>query len=472
MSESRVHAFVDDVLGDRDATEIAQLIARHEVSATEVIEAAIARAEKVNAELNAIETADFDRALLSVVNPVRGPFSGVPTFIKDNTDVAGLPTGHGSEAVTPKVATADAQIARMVRNTGLVTLGKSTLPEFGLNATTEYMTRPPTRNPWNPAYSSGASSGGAAALVAAGVVPIAHANDGGGSIRIPAACCGIVGLKPTRGRFPVGPTERLMPVNIAVEGVITRSVRDTARFYQAAERTYAAPDMPEIGRVEGPGSKRLRVGVVYDSINGALTDDDTRAVVLDTVNLLTSLGHEVIEMDPPVHPKFEEDFTTYWKLLGFVLRRFAGQVYGVSIDAKKFDGLTRGLAADYPRNAHKTAATVIRLRRSATDYARVFRNWDVVISPVLAHSVPEIGWLSPALPFDVLFPRLLQYVAFTPLNNACGAPAVSLPLGTSSTGLPIGVQFAAAHGAERTLLELAYELEEAQPWQRITAPID
>ena len=467
MSDARVHAFVDDVLGDFDATGIAELVATKQVSPREVVEASIARAEKVNGELNGIATADFERALLSVVQPRGGAFSGVPTFIKDNTDAAGLPTGHGSEAITPKLAKKDAPTTRIFRDLGFVVLGKSTLPEFGLSMSTEFMTRPPTRNPWNPAYSSGASSGGAAALVAAGVVPIAHANDGGGSIRIPAACCGLVGLKPTRGRFKPGHTERVMPVNIAVEGVVTRSVRDTARFYEAAERTYAAPKMPAIGRVDGPGSRRLRIGVVFDSITDTVTDPETRAVLTEIVELLTSMGHEVVEMRPPVPDKFEEDFVAYWKFLGFMLRHFASQIYGVKVDAEKFDGLTKGLASSFPHVAHRAPLGFRRLHRSDREYARSFREWDVVLSPVLARTVPELGWLSPTQPFDVVFPRLREIVAFTPLNNATGGPAVSLPLGLSGGGLPIGIQLSGAHGAERLLLELAYELEEARPVARI-----
>ncbi|MDT4939080.1 MAG: amidase, partial [Pseudonocardiales bacterium] len=202
-----MHAFGDDVLGDLDGTALARLIVAREVSAVEVIEAAIARAEQVEPALDAVQVTDYERARASARQPRPGPFGGVPTFVKDNTDVAGLPTSHGSEAFRGNVAKADAPFTTMLTGLGLVSLGKSRLPEFGLNASTEFMTQPPTRNPWNPAYSSGASSGGAAALVAAGVVPLAHANDGGGSIRIPAACCGLVGLKPTRGRVAPGPTE-------------------------------------------------------------------------------------------------------------------------------------------------------------------------------------------------------------------------------------------------------------------------
>jgi amidase len=190
---SRVHAFRDDVLGDLDATGVAELVADKQIKPREAAEAALARVEAVSA-LDAVEHLDAERALEAADRDASGVFGGVPTFVKDNVDVAGWPTGNGSEAYTPALARSDSDFVRMWSAQGLTYLGKSRLPEFGFSATTEFMTRPPVHNPWNPAYSSGASSGGSAALVAAGAVPIAHANDGGGSIRIPAAACGLVGL--------------------------------------------------------------------------------------------------------------------------------------------------------------------------------------------------------------------------------------------------------------------------------------
>ncbi|MCW2832041.1 MAG: amidase, partial [Aeromicrobium sp.] len=222
---SRVHAFRDDALGDLDSVGVAAAVAGGEVSAREVAEAAIARAALVNPTLNAIQLADFERALAAADRPASGLFSGVPTFVKDNTDVAGLPTDRGSLAVRARPAVANAPFTDQFLSAGFTMLGKSTMPEFGFNASTEYETLPPTRNPWHTGYSAGASSGGAAALVASGVVPIAHANDGGGSIRIPAAACGLVGLKPTRDRVvPAVETARL-PLDIISNGVVTRTVR-------------------------------------------------------------------------------------------------------------------------------------------------------------------------------------------------------------------------------------------------------
>jgi amidase len=469
-----VHAFGDDALGDLDATALAASIAAGERSAAEVVEAAIARAEKVG-ELDAIQVSDYDRARATARGSVPGVFSGVPFIVKDNVDVAGLPTNHGSEAFRGRVARADSPIAALLAGLGLVNLGKSRLPEFGLNASTEYMTQPPVRNPWHTDYSAGASSGGSAALVAAGVVPIAHANDGGGSIRIPAACCGLVGLKPTRGRIDSGPVSRIMPVDIISEGLVSRTVRDSARAYAGLERQYRAAALPPIGLVEGPAKRRLRVGVLFDSIAPVKTDDETRATVAATADLLAELGHDVFELDPaqlPITARFADDFGVYWGVLATALWAFGNRIYHVDLDRSKLDGLTRGLARHYRRHAWKTPAVLARLRATSRTYRRIAQTADVVLSPVLAHTTPRLGYLSPTLPFDVLFQRLNDYAAFTPYHNAAGAPALSLPLGTSANGLPIGVHLSGAHGDERTLLELGFELEEARPFRRIQDPPD
>ena len=316
----RVHAFGDDALGDLDATGVASAIESGDISAVEAVDAAIARAGAVNARLNAIETPDFDRARLRAHSPGVGVFAGVPTFVKDNTDVAGLPTDHGSLAINSTPAHSNAGFTDQLLSTGLISLGKSTMPEFGFNASTEFETLPPTCNPWNTEFSSGASSGGSAALVAAGVVPIAHANDGGGSIRIPAATCGLVGLKPTRGREIFDAHASSMPVNIVSNGVLTRTVRDTAAFLAQVERYRPAPQLRPVGLVEGPAKRRLRIGLVMRSLPGIPVDEDTRKAVENTARILADLGHSVREIGLPLPEKellaFQDDFQHYWSLLG------------------------------------------------------------------------------------------------------------------------------------------------------------
>lgn len=463
-----VHAFTDDVLADLDATAIADRIRRGDISALEAAEAAIARARRLQPLINAIELETFESALRAAreAGPGQGAFAGVPTFIKDNTDVQGLPTRQGSAAIPARPAPATGAYARQLLSTGLNVLGKSTLPEFGFNASTEFMHRAPTRNPWHTDFSSGASSGGAAALVAAGVVPIAHANDGGGSIRIPAAACGLVGLKPTRDRHLNAESVQSLPVNIVSEGVVTRSVRDTANYMAAIEQYWRNPKLKPVGRVEGPGTRRLRIGLVVDSITGP-SDAETRATVLETARLLQSLGHDVFEIPLPIDEQFADDFSIYWGMLSFLVSTFGKQVIHPDFDKRKLDNLSVGLAALYRKNLLKTPFVLYRLKKLAQRYAATFDTLDVVLSPVLAHTTPELGHLSPAQDFDALFERLTRYVAFTPLNNAAGGPALSLPMGASAQGLPIAVHLSANHGDERTLLELAFELEAAKPFRRI-----
>ncbi|WP_336081893.1 amidase [Nocardia sp. SSK8] len=456
---SRVHAFTDDALAADDAVELARRVAAREVSPAELAAAAVARAERVDPELHAV-AASYDRPRRGAA----GVFTGVPTYLKDNVDAAGLPTQNGSAAYRAPVAARDGAVARQLLSTGVTVLGKSRLPEFGLNASTEFDGAEACRNPWDPGYSVGASSGGAAALVAAGVVPIAHANDGGGSIRIPAACAGLVGLKPSRGRLVDAESRRFMPINLVGEGVVTRTVRDTAAFFAAAERHHRDPRMPAIGMVTGPARRRLRVGLLLDSPTGATVDAETRAAVELTASLLEDAGHRVDSAEMPVSPGFVGDFLRYYALLADLVTTTGPLALDRSWNTARADGLTRGLRAHHRRSLHRMPATLRRLRAVAGTYASWLTKHDVVVSPVLAHTTPRLGHLAPTVPFDELIDRLIGYVSFTPLHNVAGTPAISLPMGLSVAGLPIGVQLSAAYGDERTLLELAYLLESAHPF--------
>lgn len=467
-AQVRVHAFGNDVLAEHDGVGLAALIRSGELGAREVAEAAIARVRKVNPVLNAVELARFEQALEEAGNPADGPFAGVPAFIKDNLDVAGLPTRHGARAFTPPRARKNDPFVSMFLDQGFTLLGKTSLPEFGFSPSTEFQDDEPTRNPWHTGYSSGASSGGTAALVAAGAVPMAHGNDGGGSIRIPAAVCGLVGLKPTRGRLVRSNLSRSLPVDIVNDGVLTRSVRDSAHFIAAAERAHPARRFAPVGLVEGPGQRRLRIGVVVDSITGTPTDGPTRESVSETARLLEGMGHYVEDTEAQVPLRFIEDFKTYYGFLAFMMTRFGKQImHAPDFDRDKVDGLTRGLADYFRARKLRLPLTLWHMWRSWHEYAKVMRDYDVLLTPVLAHTTPELGYLSPNVPFDTLFERLTNYASFTPVNNASGSPAISLPMGMSPQGLPIGVQLSAAHGDERTLLELAYALEAEKGWARI-----
>ncbi len=463
MADPRVTAFTSDALGSSDAVELAERLARKEVSASELVEAAITRAEALQPRLNALAHEDFAAARHNARLPRSGFFAGLPTLIKDNVDLAGQPTNHGSAAWSAAPAKRHSPFVRHFLRIGVVPLGKSRLPEFGFNASTEYVDAAPTRNPWNPAYSSGASSGGSAAAVAAGIVPIAHANDGGGSIRIPAAACGLVGLKPTRGRTPDDLAHTIMPVRIITEGVVTRSVRDTAAFYRELERTYRPRRLPPIGDVTGPSSRRLRIGLHRDSPVTS-PDAEVGAALDDTAQLLRDLGHDVREMGGLVDEQFVADFSLYWQMLAALLRGTGQRLFDPSFDPSLVDSFTAGLADAFAANRGKLPGAVRRLRRSSRLWAQRCGEYDVVLSPTLAHTTPELGYIAPGQDFEQHFSRLLQYVAYTPLHNATGDPAISLPLGRSDTGMPIGMHFGAGPGEERILLALAYELEQARPW--------
>lgn len=463
-----VHAFTDDCLGDLDAVGVARLISAGEISPAEAARAALARIDAVEPHLAAVAVDDRERALQRAdAQDFVGAFAGVPTLAKNNIDVEGIPTLHGSAAVANVPARADDPTARELIGAGFNILGASTLPAFGLTATTEFVDRPPTRNPWDTDYSCGASSGGAAALVAAGALPIAHANDGGGSIRIPAASCGLVGLKPTRGRVAQSTEMKGLPIDLISNGVVSRSVRDTAYYFADLERQRSVRSLPPIGLVEGPGKRRLRVALVNTTVTGRLLDDDTDRELTAAVELLESLGHRVTTIPIPVDRGYIDQFTDYWALLAFGLDHFGARTIGKGFDRSKLDPFTRGLSQAFVKHFFRIPGSILGLKRATARFRTAFDDFDVVLSPTLAHQVPEIGYLAPDGDFDEVFARLIDYVAFTPANNSTGTPAITLPLGHSANGVPLGMHFSADLGDERTLLELAYELEAAKPFARI-----
>lgn len=464
-----VHAFGDDALGDRDAVGVVEALRDGTVSRTEVVEAAITRTEKLNPELNGLAYAAFDDALARAAStvPYGGFFDGVPTFVKDNVDVAGMPTLQGTDAWDPRPATADGAFPRLYLSTGVIPLGKSQMSEFGFSGAAEHPRLGPVRNPWDTLRTVGASSSGSAALVGAGAVPIAHANDGGGSIRIPASCAGLVGLKPSRGRLPLDDDVRHMPVQIIANGVVTRSVRDTAAFYREAEKTLRTTRLPPIGDVTGPASRRLRVAVVTRSLV-AEAAPEVRDLTLETATMLESLGHRVEYVDrPPIPSNFADDFVLYWGLLSTAVVRGGRRSFGASFNQGRLDNLTLGLDLHTSRNLHRLPLAIARLRAARRHTAQFFRSYDVLLTPTLADEPPRIGHLDPMADYDQIISRLMDWVAYTPLQNVTGEPAISLPLAQSASGLPVGMMFSAAIGHEALLLQLAFELEEAKPPRRI-----
>jgi amidase len=463
---TRVHAFGGDVLGEHDAVGLVDQIRSRRVSIRDVVEAAIARAERVGPRLNAIAYEAFDRARSEAADPRGGYFAGIPTFVKDNVDVCGMPTQQGVDAFQGTPRKIDGDFARMFLATGVIPLGKTQLSEFGFSPSAEHARLGPVRSPWDPDYTAGASSAGSAAMVAAGVVPLAHANDGGGSIRIPASVNGLVGLKPTRGRLAQDRTLRQMPVQIVQDGVVTRSVRDTAAFFRESEKVYRNLRLPPVGDITRPGKGRLRVAVVTEGV-GAKASPEVAELTLKTAALLEELGHGVEHIDPPVPAYFRDDFLLYWSLLSLVTVQTGRRTFGHTWDPDLLDNLTHGLARHSRRNLHRLPLAIARLRLSGRLSARLYGEYDVVLTPTLATTTPRVGHLTASNDYETTLERMLEWVAFTPLQNATGDPAISLPLATTADGMPHGMMFAAGAGREALLLELAYELESARPFARI-----
>ena len=464
---TRKHAFGDDALGEHDAVGLAEEIRAGRVSRQEAVEAAIARTRVLDESLSGLAADRFSEATEEASSAHAGFFAGQPSFVKDNSDVAGLPTQQGTRAYVAQPARRDGSFARMYGLIGTTTLGKTRLSEYGFSASAEFIDDVPVRNPWHTGHTSGASSAGSGAFVAAGAVPMAHANDGGGSIRIPAACNGLVGLKATRGRIPSDKVHREMPVKIVHDGVLSRSVRDTAAFVRESERVYRNLKLPPVGDVTGPGKKRLRIALVTNSIGGRVTDEETAQAVLHTAGLLEELGHTIEVADAPVPDTFEGDFLAYWSMLALFLSTTGKRTFNRTYDRSRNDNLTKGLARHAARNAWRMPLAIARLNLTRRNSERFFAEHDAVLTPTVSLVTPELGWLDPSQAFETVMDRLLEWVAFTPLQNATGDPAISLPIGMSTKGLPVGVQLAAAQGHDRRLLELAYELELAQPFARI-----
>ena len=466
-----VNAFGDDALGDLDAVGMVEAMRTGKVSSAELVGAAIHREQSVNPVLNGLAHEMFDRARAQAATRQGGYFDGVPTFIKDNVDVEGVPTMNGTDAWDPQPPAGHGDFAKFFLATGLIPLGKTQLSEFGFSASAEHPRIGAVRNPWDTDYTAGASSSGSGAFVAAGVVPIAHANDGGGSIRIPAACNGLVGLKPSRGRLPLDKMSRQMPVRLVNDGVLTRSVRDTAAFYREAERIWRNRALAPIGAVTAPGRERLRIAVITRSLNRDCSPE-MRDHTLKTAALLEDLGHRVTHLDSnPIPATFADDFLVYWASLAMALVRTGKRTFGPSFDRERLDNLTLGLDRHATRNLHRLPVAITRLSRLRKVTERLYRDYDIMLMPTLAEETPRIGHLDPTADYQQVIDRLVDWVAFTPLQNATGEPAISLPLNESDSGMPVGMMFSAPLGHERRLLELAFELEAAKPWPRIQAGV-
>ena len=463
----KVATFDNGIMKSMDATELATRIKNKEISAKEVIECSIQRAKLCNPTINAIAHANLDIHMDAFpAIPTKGIFAGVPTYAKDLIDVEGHPTRHGSRATSNKIARKNEKITQQILSTGCCILGKSTTSEFGLLPAVETLLQGPTRNPLNTDYSTGGSSGGAAALVSAGVVPFAHAADGGGSIRIPASCCGLVGLKPSRGRDIDSPTA-MLPIDIVSQGILSRSVRDTANYHYAIEQFHPAAKLPSIGLVEGPSSKRLKIGLYTQTPSGIPCHDSIQKATLQAAKFCEGLGHHVEWINAPFPQETKIDFLAYWSFLTYMLRRFGRFSFGFSFQKSKLENFSTQMAKVYPKLLFDTPKIVKRLKNFSREYAGIYDSYDIIMNPVLSQPVPRIGYFGPENNFFSFIEKLSQYVNYTTVQNITGTPSISLPMAKDEHNLPIGIQFSAALGQDRKLLELAFEIEQQKgfiPW--------
>ncbi len=463
----RKNAFTNDALGNLDATGVALAISEKQVSVSEVIDAAIERSDKVNPELNAIVLKTYDDARNYDRLNSDGAFYGVPTFFKDTDNIKGYPTQMGTGAFSSKKAKKNSRFVNQFLSTGVSYLGKTTLPEFGLLCSTENDRWAVTRNPWNTDYTSGGSSSGSAALVASGAVPIASGNDGAGSIRIPSAICGLVGLKPSQHRIHGIDGTEMMPIPIVHQGVLTRSVRDTALFYAEAEKFHYNKRLPKLGHVRHAGKKRLRIAFIENLTEGTTgrQDEDTYNLQQETAKLLESLGHTVEQIPLPIDvDTMVGHFLNYYGFLSYMSSHFGRFVFQAKVDKSQLEPFTTGLASRFRANALRLPGSIRTLRKLGRECSKQFETYDVLMSPVLAHKTPKIGYFSPELSYEDVTKRAIDFATYTGLYNVTGEPAISLPLGLDADGMPLGVQFAAPYGEDKRLLELAYELEEAKGW--------
>ena len=461
--------------GRFDGLGLAGLVAKNDVTPAELMDEAIARAERLNPALNAIIFKDYDRARdAAKAAPGTGSFAGVPFLLKDIALMAqGTPTRQGSGFFPPFPSDHDSYLAARFKKAGLIAFGKTNVPEFGLTPTTEGKLYGPAHNPWNLAHSTGGSSGGSAAAVAASIVPLAHANDGGGSIRIPASCCGLVGLKPTRGRVSVGPDLGEAVDGLSIDLVVSRSVRDTAAAldvaagYEPGDPYSATPQPASYLLASREKPKRLRIGFTTKKLDGKALHPDCVAAVERAAKLCTDLGHIVEEASPDLdQAMLVPSFMAIWCGNLAAIIDFIARLTGQTPSLDNLEGLTLGL---YEMGKQVSASDYLQakmmLNQAARTAARFHRTHDLWLTATLGAPPIALGVLNmDERDPQKAFAPLIDYVPYTAMQNVTGQPAINLPLHWNAAGLPIGVQFVAPYGDELTLLQLATELEQAAPW--------
>jgi amidase len=486
-----------------DATALAAHVARGDTTAGELLDLALGQHRRVHGQVNAIARLMEEQAHGQLAGPLTGPFAGVPFLIKDcGEDYAGVPTGCASRALQRHLPAAHSAVVRRYLEAGLVIFGKTNLPEFALKGVTDPELHGRTSNPWNPGHTPGGSSGGSAAAVAAGIVPMAAGNDGGGSIRIPAACCGLFGLRPSRGRVSAGPDSGEVWYGASSEGVLSRSVRDTAQaldLLQGAEPGDPFVIAPPAGRYlelmrREPG--KLRIAFSGRSPIGTEVHPDALAALDQAVALLRSLGHEVEEAAPDIDGAALAQ--SYLHIYFGQVPAMVARATALGARSGEIELMTRILVTlGRSLAAPALTAQLARWNTYARALGRFHQRYDLLLTPTLAHPpirhgvgdppaaqkavlgflqrsgllgiLARLGLLRGAV--DQIATDSLRYVPFTQLANLTGTPAMSVPLYWNGEGLPLGVQFIGPFGSEDRLLQLAHQLEQAQPWFDRLAPL-
>ncbi len=456
-------AYAADEFFALDGLAQAALVKKGEVTPLELLDAAIARAEALNPELNAIVTPMYDQARDRAKGELpEGPFKGVPTLMKDLDDYEGVRTAFGSRMMMGNIAAETHPLGKAMESMGLVIMGKSATPEFGLLPTTEPVAFGPTNNPWALDHSPGGSSGGTAAAVAAGIIPFAQGSDGGGSIRIPSSNCGLFGMKPTRGRV-VNSAAPPRAGDLSVRGFLTRSVRDGELTLGGS----TAPDtaLPPVSGWDIEG-KHLRIAVAIDTATGEKPHAECVKAIHDTAKLCEELGHHVEEAAPPIDgEQFSWAMLTLWSNIPYTTIEQVKAATGNPPPKAALEGWTWGLAESFAKQEDGALEKAVAHMQLVTKQMNEFlAKYDMLLTPVLASPPVKTGEIAPDVDYQTLFDRVVAYAAYTPPANAAGLPAMSVPLHWTPDDLPVGSHFVGSHGEERKLFALARQLETAQPW--------
>ena len=465
----------DSDLMFRPALELAAMVRAGEISARELVQTSLERIEELNPALNAFVQVDAERALATAAEIGPGderPFAGVPTAIKNNRAAQGLRLTYGCALMEQNECNYDHNVTRRLKEAGFVIVGTTTLPEYGILPVSEARIFGPTRNPWDLARTPGGSSGGAAAAVASGMLPVAHGNDGGGSIRIPAACCGLVGLKPSRGRISAAP--ELGDSSLGIDGMLTRTVADTAAIldvlagYEPGDATWAPPPFEPFAQSAARAPGRLRIAATtLPPVAEALVEPMCARAVADAVELLRSLGHEVEEVEPPwqderLRELFGEVFSSHIALS----IAYSGRVAGREPTPADMEPMSWAIHSMVKKmSATEGIGAAVRLQAFARRLVSFLEPYDALLTPALAERPLPLGTLDTAAPEPMAtFTRSGLFTPFTPVFNASGQPGISLPLFEGEDGLPLAVQVVGRPAGEGALLALAAQLEQARPW--------